>query len=131
MSNVSPFSLSDRDKTPASSGYGYNFHHTTPQRLVPCFVGDMLAPRSADDIPPITPEAMAAVQAALTLLANLVGDQDHGRFLGCGDAKLEEYREEARAILSTGRALTGILRVAPPLVPPRPPIEETPVPNAR
>ena len=114
MSKVSPLSLSDRDKTPAPSGWGHNFHHTDPQRRIPCVLGDMLAPRSADDIPPITPAAMASVQAAITLLANLVGDLDHGRFLGVGNAKLEEYREKARAILSMGRSLAGILRVITP-----------------
>ena len=122
MSKVSPLSLSDRDKTLAPSGWGHNFHHTDPQRRVPCVLGDMLAPRSADDIPPITPEAMASVQAAITLLANLVGDPDHGRFLGCGNAKLEEHREKAKAILSMGRGLAGILRVVAPT-----PIEESPV----
>ena len=125
MSKVSPLSLSDRDKTPAPSGWGHNFHHTNPQRRVPCVLGDMLAPRSADDIPPITPEAMASVQAAITLLANLVGDQDHGRFLGHGNAKLEENREKARAILSMGRSLAGILRVVTPSVL----VEESPTPS--
>lgn len=114
MSKMSALSLSDRDKTPAPSGYGYYFHPAEPQRRVPCVLGNMLAPRSADDIPPITPEAMASVQAALTLLANLVGDRDHGRFLGCGEAKLEEYRGKAQGILSTAKGLAGILRVAAP-----------------
>lgn len=127
MSKVSPLSLSlsDRDKTPAPSGWGYHFHHTNPQRRVPCVLGDMLAPRSADDIPPITPEAMASVQAAITLLANLVGDQDHGRFLGCGEAKLEEYRQKAQILLSMGRSLAGILRVVTPPVP----VEKSPLPS--
>ena len=103
--------LSARDKTPNPSGYGFNFHHTSPQRRVPCILGDMLAPLSADDIPPITPEAMASVQAALKLLADLVADRDHGLYLGSGDAKLEEYRVKARDILLTARGLAGILRV--------------------
>jgi hypothetical protein len=127
MAKVNTLSLSDRDKTPAPSGFGYHFHHTEPQRRVPCVLGDMLAPLSADDIPPITPEAMASVQAALTLLANLVGDRDHGRFLGCGDDKLEEYREKARGILSTARGLTGILRVTTPTVV----VEQSPVPATK
>lgn len=103
--------LSDRDKTPKPSGYGFHFHPTNPQRRVPCILGDMLAPLSADDIPPITPQAMASVQAALKLLADLVGDRDHGLFLGCGDAKLEECRVKARDILLAARGLAGILRV--------------------
>jgi hypothetical protein len=109
-------SLSDRDKIPAPHGYGYYFEHTVPQRRVLCVLGDMLAPLSADDIPPITPEAMASVQTALTLLAQLVGDRDHGLFLGSGPAKLEEYRGKARDILLAARGLTGVLRVeaAPP-----------------
>jgi hypothetical protein len=124
MAKANTLSLSDRDKTPAPSGYGYHFHHTAPQRRVPCVLGDMLAPLSADDIPPITPEAMASVLAALTLLANLVGDRDLGRFLGCGDNKLEEYREKARGILSTAQGLAGILRVATPTVT----AEQSPIP---
>jgi hypothetical protein len=124
MAKASTLSLSDRDKTPAPSGYGYHFHHTEPQRRVPCVLGDMLAPLSADNIPPITPEAMASVQAALTLLANLVGDRDHGRSLGCGDDKLEEYREKARGILSTAGGLAGILRVGAPTTA----AEQSPVP---
>lgn len=120
MSKVSPLSLSDRDKTPKPSGWGHDFHHTSPQRLVPCVLGDMLAPRSADDIPPITPGAMESVQAAITLLANLVGDLDHGRFLGFGNAKLEEYREKAKIILGMRRSLAGILRVVAPT-----PVEES------
>lgn len=111
MSKVSSLSLSDRDKTPAPSGYGYHFHHTNPQRRVPCVLGDMLAPLSADDIPSITPEAMTAVQTAIELLANLVGDRDLGRFLGDGDAKLDENRVKARIILGVGKSLAGILRV--------------------
>jgi hypothetical protein len=110
-SKENTMSLSDRDKTPAPSGYGFHFHHTNPQRRVPCLLGDMLAPLSADDISPITPEAMASVQAALKLLADLVGDRDHGLFLGSGDAKLEEYRVKARDILLTAKGLAGILRV--------------------
>lgn len=104
-------SLSDRDKTPAPSGYGFHFHHTDPQRHVPCILGDMLAPLSADDIPPITPEAMASVQSALKLLADLIGDRDYGLYLGFRNAKLEEYRVKARDILLTARGLAGILRV--------------------
>ena len=41
-------SLSDRDKTPKLSGWGHDFHHTNPQRRVPCVLGDMLAPLSAE-----------------------------------------------------------------------------------
>jgi hypothetical protein len=51
--------LSSRDKTRSQSGFGYDFHHTSPQRRVRCVLGDMLAPLSADDIPPITPQAIA------------------------------------------------------------------------
>ena len=105
--------LSDRDKTPEPGGYGPRFHHTDPQRRVPCVLGDMLCPRSADDIPPITPEAMASVQAALKLLADLVADRDHGLYLGSGPGKLDEYRVKARDILLTAKGLAGILRVVP------------------
>lgn len=108
------FSLSDRDKTPAPHGYGYYFYHTTPQRRVPCVLGSMLAPLSADDIPPITPGAMASVQAALSLLANLVGDRERGLYMGCGEAELAKCREEAQSILRVAEGLAGILRVTAP-----------------
>jgi hypothetical protein len=111
-SKETPMSLSDRDKTPAPSGYGFNFHHTDPQRRVPCVLGDMLAPKSADDIPPITPEAMASVQAALKLLATLVADRDHNLFLACSQRQ-NEFTVKASDILLTARGLAGILRVEP------------------
>lgn len=106
--------LSARDKTPAAHGFGHDFHHTDPQRHVPCALGDILAPRSADDIPPISEEAMASVQVALRLLASMVADRDLGLFLGCGDAELEANRAKARDILLTARGLAALLRVAPP-----------------
>lgn len=109
-SKESAMSLSDRDKTPAPSGYGFHFQHTDPQRRVPCILGDMLAPKSADDIPPITPEAMASVQAALKLLANLIGDRDHNLFLACSQRQ-DEFAVKARDILLTAKGLAGILRV--------------------
>lgn len=109
--------LSKRDKTPKPSGWGVDFHHTDPQRRVPCCLGDMLAPRSADDIPPISAEAMASVQAALVLLANLVADHDFHLYFGCSDANVEKYREKARDILLVGKSLAGILRVLPEVKP--------------
>ena len=108
-------SLSDRDKTPKLSGWGHDFHHTNPQRRVPCVLGDMLAPLSADDIAPITPAAMASVQAAINLLADLVEDREHGLFLAVSH-KLEEYREKACDIRLAARGLAGILRVEEPVV---------------
>ncbi len=106
-------SLSDRDKTPKPSGWGVDFHHTNPQRRVPCVLGEMLAPRSADDIQPITPEAMTSVQAALALLANLIADRDTNLFFGNSDEKLETNRTKAHDILLTAKGLAGILRVEP------------------
>ena len=103
--------LSDHDKTPNPSGWGQRFHHTDPQRRVPCVLGDMLCPRSADDIAPITPEAMASVQAALALLANLVADRDFNLYLGNSDLTLEKSRAKAHDILLVGKSLAGILRV--------------------
>lgn len=103
------------DKTPQPSGWGHRFHHTDPQRRVPCFLGNMRCPRSADDIPPITPEAMASVQAALTLLANLVADRDFNLFLANTD--VEKSRAKAREILLVAKGLVGILRVIPQEVP--------------
>jgi hypothetical protein len=111
--SLAEFGLSDRDKIPAPSGWGVNFHHTNPQRRVPCILGDMLAPLSADDIPPITPEAMESVQAALKLLANFVGDRDLGNFLCNSDERLVQGRAEARSIQRIAQGLAGILRVVP------------------
>jgi len=104
-------SLSDRDKTPAPSGYGFHFHHTDPQRRVPCILGDMLAPLSADDIPPISPAAMESVQAALKLLAAMVGDRDLNLYLANSDDRNVESKVAARHILLAARGLAGILRV--------------------
>lgn len=105
--------LSERDKSRAPSGWGRTFHHTDPQRRVPCVLGDMLAPRSSDDIPPITPEAMASVQAALSLLANFIADRDLALFMGSFE-RLEEHRSKARDILLVAEGLAGILRVRAP-----------------
>lgn len=109
--NKTTFALSARDKTPAPSGWGHTFHHTAPQRRVPCIKGDMLAPASADDIAPISPEAMASVQAAIKLLADLVGDRDHNMFLGNADHD-GQLALKARDIMLVAKGLTGILRVA-------------------
>lgn len=106
------FELSARDKTVKASKWGHDFHHTEPQRRVPCAVGDLLAPASADDIAPITPEAMASVDAALVLLANLVGDRDHNLFMGNRDHD-GQMTEAARQIMAVRKGLAGILRVRP------------------
>jgi hypothetical protein len=103
------FELSAKDKTRASHGFGFSFHHTEPQRHVPCLKGTMLAPASADDIPPITAEAMASVQAALTLLANLLADRDHSLYLA--DDRHKMWQEKAREVLLVGEGLKAILRV--------------------
>ena len=107
------FALSDRDKTPKANSWGVDFHHTDPQRRVECLLGNMLAPRSADDIAPITPEAMESVQAALKLLANLVGDRDFGIYMGDSNERRERNLAEARTIQHIAKSLTGILRVVP------------------
>lgn len=107
----SMLSLSKRDKIRASHGFGHDFPHAEPQRRVPCVVGDMLCPRSADDIPPISPEAMASVQAGIALLANLVADRDHNLYLS-QSSRQGELEIKAREILLAGRGLAGILRVA-------------------
>lgn len=112
MKSSNEMFLSERDKTPEPSGWGQRFHHTDPQRRVPCVKGDMLAPRSADDIAPITPEAMSSVQAALTLLANLVADRDHNLFLGQSERQAEMVGK-AREILLVAKGLAGIIRVVP------------------
>ena len=105
------YALSDRDKTPKASGYGFDFHHTDPQRRVPCVKGNMLAPLSANDIAPISPEAMASVEQALALLANLVGDRDHNLFLGNADHD-GRCTSAAQQIALVADGLKGILRVS-------------------
>jgi len=107
------YALTKRDKTPAAHGYGFDFHHAEPQRRVPCLVGDMLAPASADDIAPITPEAMASVKQALALLANLVGDRDHNLYLGNADRD-GRCTAAAQQIALVAKGLAGILRVTDP-----------------
>lgn len=107
------FALSDRDKVPAPHGYGFYFEHTEPQRRVPCVVGDMLAPASADQIAPITAEAMASVQQALALLANLVGDRDHNLYMGNADRD-GRCTKAAQQIALVAKGLAGLLRVVPP-----------------
>ena len=99
--------------TPPPGGYGYHFHHTTPQRRVPCLKGDMLCPASADDIAPISAEAMTSVKQALELLANLVGDRDHNLYLGNADRD-GRYTEHAKQIAIMAKGLTAILRIAEP-----------------
>lgn len=104
--------LTSRDKTPKPSGWGVDFHHTDPQRRVRCVIGDMLAPRSADDIAPISAEAITSVRAALELLACLVEDRDFNLFMGCGDAETRrEHDEAAKHIRLAARGIAGILRV--------------------
>lgn len=102
--------LSAPDKTPKPWGWGVDFHHAEPQRRVPCVLGDMLAPRSADDIPPISPAAMESVQTALTLLANLVADRDFNLYLANTD--LAKARDRAHDILLVAKGLAGLLRVS-------------------
>lgn len=105
--------LSDRDKTPNASGWGVSFHHTDPQRRLPCVKGDMIVPRSADNIAPISPEAMASVQQALSLLADLVGDRDHNLYLGNADRD-GHCTKAAQQIALVAKGLAGILRVTEP-----------------
>lgn len=106
------FELGPKDKQRASHGYGSDFKHTEPQRRVPCIVGQMLAPASADDIPPIPESAAYSVRKAFELLANLVGDRDHNLFLGNADHDGRATRE-AEAIMRTCDGVLAILRVAP------------------
>jgi hypothetical protein len=107
---VKKFELSPKDKQLASHGFGYNFEHTKPQRRVPCIVGDMLAPASADDIPPIPEAAAYSIRKAFELLAQLVGDRDHNLFLGDADRDGKATRE-AQAITRACDGVLAILRV--------------------
>jgi hypothetical protein len=104
------FELGPKDKHPAPHGFGSYFEHTNPQRRVPCIVGDMLAPASADDIPPIPESAAYSVRKAFELLAQLVGDRDHNLFLGNADHDGKATRE-AEAISRACNGVLAILRV--------------------
>jgi len=66
---VKKFELSAEDKGPTSHGWGKDFKHTEPQRRVPCVIGSLLAPASADSIPPIPESAAYSVRKAFELLA--------------------------------------------------------------
>lgn len=104
------FELSAEDKGPTSHGWGKDFKHTEPQRRVPCVVGNLLAPASADSIPPIPESAAYSVRKAFELLANLVGDRDHNLFMGNADHDGRATRE-AEAIMRAGDGVLAILRV--------------------
>jgi hypothetical protein len=104
------FELGPKDKQPASHGCGYNFAHTKPQRRVPCIVGDMLAPASADDIQPISESTAYSIRKAFELLAQLVGDRDHNLFLGDVDRD-GHATHEAQAIMRTCDGVLAILRI--------------------
>ncbi len=106
------FELGPKDKQPNPSGWGKDFRHTEPQRRVPCIVGNMLAPASADDIPPIPESAAQSVRKAFELLAQLVGDRDHNLFMGNADHDGRCTRE-AEAISRACDGVLAILRVAP------------------
>jgi hypothetical protein len=103
--------LGPKDKTLASHRFGYNFHHTSPQRRLPCILGDMLVPASADDIAPISADAMRSVEDGLTLLQQLLGDRDHNLFLACNEMTIARAAEEAAAVGRVTKALRAILRV--------------------
>lgn len=105
--NKGKFQLGPKDKRPKASGWGYDFEHTNPQRRVPCLVGQMLAPASADDIPPIPESAAYSVRKAFELLAQLVGDRDHNLFLADADRDGRCTREA----IAISRACEGVLAI--------------------
>jgi hypothetical protein len=107
------FGLSAQDKTKNASGYGHTFHHTDPQRHVRFPMYEMLCPASADDIAPISPEAMVSVQKALALMANLVGDRDINLFMGNvdHDGRCTKFAQDIKHV---AEGLATILRVAAP-----------------
>lgn len=76
---------------------------------MPCIVGDMLAPASADDIAPISVTAADSVRQAFDLLAQLVGDRDHNFYLGNADHD-GSATAEAKAILRIRDGVLAILR---------------------
>lgn len=63
---MNKFELGPKDKQRNPTGWGYLFECTNPKRYVPCLVGNLLAPASADDIPPI-PESAAEKRRRVTL----------------------------------------------------------------
>jgi hypothetical protein len=103
--------LSSRDKSPTAWG-GATFHHVEPQRRLPTVMGDLLVPASADDIPPVTAEAMASFDAAIDLLAAHLTDRDFLIFFGdIGTPREDEAKREARAASRIKDAVHAILRV--------------------
>ena len=104
--------MSPKDKSRASHGFGYTFHHTDPQRRLPCILGDMLMPLSADDIAPITASALTSVEQALDLLAGFITDRDFQIYLSA-TYRAKEAKEEAAAIQRAKYALRAILRTQP------------------
>lgn len=108
--------LNERDKTPAASGWGHDFHHTNPQRRVKTIIGELLVPASADDIPPVSEQAMSSVEAALRLLADQITDRDLILFFGFSPdgSVAQAAAAEARVIRRlASNGLRGILRTTP------------------
>lgn len=104
--------LGPRDKTPTAWG-GAHFHHVEPQRRMSTIMGDLLVPASADDIQPVTSEAMASFDAAIELLAAHLTDRDFLIFFGdIGTQREDEAKREARAAGRIKDAVHAILRIA-------------------
>lgn len=105
------------DKTRAPSGWGYQFHHTDPQRYVHTAAGSLLVPRSADSIPRVPIEHVEACETAIRLLADMLADRDHQRSMGDHTQLNEAADREADALrrLAKGelRAMLGIPSVSP------------------
>lgn len=111
MTDIKSKGLGPKDKSPATHGFGSEFHHVEPQRRMPCVLGDMLVPASADDIPPVAPGTLAAVDAALELLASYLTDRDVLVYLGASYQQ-DEAARDAAAYRRLKGALRGILREA-------------------
>lgn len=104
------FELGPKDKRRARHGFGYDFPHTDPQRHVPCVIGEVLAPASADDIPPIPESAAYSVRKAFELLAQLIGDREHNLYFSDADYDGRATRE-AEAIMRACDGVFAILRI--------------------
>ena len=101
--------LSAKDKTPNASGWGYYFPHTEPQRRLHTVAGDLLMPASADDLPDVPVCHLETVEKAVELIADLLSDRDHQRYMG----DHTYLNEKANAEAATLRRLigpTGMLR---------------------
>ena len=105
--------LSSKDKTPKSSGWGTDFHYTYPRRYMSTIFGYLPVPLSADDIQPVTEESLQAAERAIDLLLSMLSDRDLRSFLGSHPYVSDQrLNQEIIAIRGVRHALRAILVVS-------------------